>query len=157
MELTCPEFFLFALCKSSLLLKLAFCGRLRATCICSRPLRGRCDVAPNVQSADTSQRGRFGRSDAHDQSHRERWRSATADEIFEQLQKVISGHASGAVLQVLLDSLSATLAFMVDHVAEADAMIDTLPADMKADVRRVWSYARKRRAVSPGQVSRVVH
>jgi hypothetical protein len=79
------------------------------------------------------------------------------DEIFEQIQIAISGHASGAVLQALLDSLSATLAFMVDDLSEADAMIDILPSDMKRDVRQKWSYARERRAMALRQGPRVVH
>jgi hypothetical protein len=78
-------------------------------------------------------------------------------EIFEQIQTTISGHTCGAVLQALLDSLSATLAFMVDDLSEADAMIDILPADMKRDVRQKWSFAREQRALALRQGARALH
>jgi len=80
-----------------------------------------------------------------------------SDKIFEQIQISIAGHTSGAVLQALLDSLSATLAFMVDDLSEADALIDILPADMKRDVRQKWSFAREQRALALGQGARALH
>jgi len=79
------------------------------------------------------------------------------EELFLEFQEIMSGHTSGAVLQALLDSLSATLAFMVDDLSEADSMIDALPPEMKRDVRRKWAHARKQRRLASVRDLRSLH
>lgn len=71
-----------------------------------------------------------------------------ARKLYEQLQTLLAGERAEDCMQALCDSLASAIGFVVEDMAEADRMIDSLPADLKRTVRENWAYLREIRATS---------
>jgi hypothetical protein len=65
-----------------------------------------------------------------------------APALFEELQRVTTGHSTGDVLTALLDSVACTLAFMTEDLRQADQLIDAMPRDLRTKVRQRWRVVR---------------
>lgn len=70
-------------------------------------------------------------------------------ELYEAIQMLAAGHPAVAVLHALCESVAMAVGYMAADLAQADAVIDGLPADLKRIVRENWRVLRDARGRLP--------
>lgn len=76
--------------------------------------------------------------------------------LYEAIQMQCAGHSAKDVLHALCDSISSAVGFLAHNLEQADALIDSLPPDLKRTVRDNWAYLLEVKAHS-GSVSEQHH
>jgi hypothetical protein len=70
--------------------------------------------------------------------------------LYEAIQMQCAGHRVDDVLHALGDAISLAVGFLARDIAQADFLIDSLPADLKRTVRDNWVYLQETKALSGG-------
>lgn len=77
-----------------------------------------------------------------------------AQKLYDQLQLLVAGHDSGAVVNVLLNGLSSALIQSFDCVEEAEESVEQCLAALKADMRENWDRVRSESVHMPATAGR---
>lgn len=68
--------------------------------------------------------------------------------LFQKVQAALAGHTEREVMQVLLHCLLVVIGVSAPDLDRADAMLDSLPTELKPLLRKEWGNYRQHRARS---------